>query len=131
MLHWQRGSLSPDQLDLVFRFLPLDLSFADENDILVFWHGDTYKACDARYIGRDIRDCHPENTLELLEEVLREFKAGTRDVAAGWQPKGERFKLTRYFAVRDDSGTYKGILEVNQEVADIRALEGEQELPGW
>ena len=81
---WKRGSLTPELADLVFTFLPLDLSVADENDVLVFWKGPTYKTCDARYIGRDVRDCHPEQSLELLEQILREFKAGTKDVAEGW-----------------------------------------------
>jgi DUF438 domain-containing protein len=128
---WKRGSLTPELADLVFTFLPLDLSVADEDDVLVYWKGPTYKTCDARYIGRDIRDCHPENTLELLEEILREFKAGTRDVAEGWEQKGEKVKRTRYFALRDHDGTYKGILEVNEDVTDARALRGEQALPGW
>jgi len=99
--------------------------------VLVYWSGATYKTCDARYIGRDVRDCHPEHTLECLEEILREFKAGTRDVAEGWEQDGKRFKYTRYTAVRDDVGAYKGILEVNHDVTDMRALEGAQRLPGW
>ena len=130
-MYFQRGTLSPEQTRLVLRDLPIDVSFADENDVLVYWSGATYKTCDARYIGRDVRDCHPEHTLECLEEILREFKAGTRDVAEGWEQDGKRFKYTRYTAVRDDAGAYKGILEVNHDVTAMRALEGAQRLPGW
>jgi uncharacterized protein len=128
---WQRGSLTPDLADLVFQFVPLDISVADEDDILVYWKGETYKTCDARYIGRDVRDCHPEQSMECLEEILREFKAGTKDVATGWEQKGEKVKRTRYFALRDTHGAYKGILEINEDVTSARALEGEQALPGW
>ena len=78
-----------------------------------------------------MRDCHPEDSLDCLEEILREFKAGTKDVAEGWGRSKGKLKHTRYFAVRDKDGTYKGILEVNQDVTHIRALEGEQALPGW
>jgi uncharacterized protein len=128
---WKRGSLTPELADLVFTFLPLDLSVADENDVLVYWKGPTYKTCDARYIGRDVRDCHPEQSLELLEEILREFKAGAKDVAEGWEQNGEKVKRTRYFALRDHEGAYKGILEVNEDVTSARALQGDQALPGW
>jgi len=130
-MYWQRGTLTPQQTRLVLRDLPIDVSFADENDVLVYWSGATYKTCDARYIGRDVRDCHPEHTLECLEEILRQFKAGARDVAEGWEQDGKRFKYTRYTAVRDDAGAYKGILEVNHDVTAMRALEGAQRLPGW
>jgi DUF438 domain-containing protein len=130
-MYFQRGTLTPEQTRLVLRDLPIDVSFADENDVLVYWSGATYKTCDARYIGRDVRDCHPEHTLECLEEILRRFKAGARDVAEGWEQDGKRFKYTRYTAVRDDAGAYKGILEVNHDVTGMRALEGAQRLPGW
>jgi DUF438 domain-containing protein len=130
-MYFQRGTLTPEQTRLVLRDLPIDISFADENDVLVYWSGATYKTCDARYIGRDLRDSHPESSLECLEQILRELKAGTKDVAEGWKQVGKRFKYTRYTPVRDDAGAYKGILEVNQDVTGVRALEGMQRLPGW
>ena len=84
---WKRGSLTPELADLVFSFLPVDLSVADEDDVLVYWKGETYKTCDGRYIGRDVRDCHPESSMACLEEILRAFKAGEKDVAEGWEKK--------------------------------------------
>ena len=129
---WQRGSLTAEQAHLVFKYLPLEVSFADENDILVFWCGtESYKTCDARYIGRDVRDCHPQQSLAVLEAILREFKAGTKDVAEGWStlPDGS-VKLTRYLAVRD-GGTYKGTLETIVRLAQFQRYRGEQALPGW
>ena len=128
---WQRGSLSSEQAQLVMATLPCDISFADENDVLRYWSGETYKTCDARFIGRDVRDCHPEESMAVLEEILREFKAGTRDVAEGWGEEHGRLRLTRYTAVRGADGVYKGILEVNMDVTGFRALEGAQRLPGW
>lgn len=128
---WKRGSLTPELADLVFSFLPVDLSVADEDDVLVYWKGETYKTCDGRYIGRDVRECHPESSMACLEEILRAFKAGEKDMAEGWGDEKGKFKRTRYFALRDHDGSYKGILEVNENVTDARALKGEQALPGW
>lgn len=128
---WKRGALTPELADLVFSFLPLDLSVVDEDDVLVYWKGATYKTCDARFIGRDVRDCHPDESMACLEEILRAFKAGEKDVAEGWNEDKGKFKRTRYFALRDHDGTYRGILEVNDDVTSARALEGEQALPGW
>ncbi len=130
-MFFQRGGIDADHLPLVLRNLPVDTSFADEDDVLRFWSGATYKTCDPHYIGRDIRDCHPENTLEALEDVLARFKSGERDTAEGWHTENGRFRYTRYTAVRDDTGVYRGILEVNADLTELRALEGEQALPGW
>ncbi len=128
---WQRGSLSAEQVDLVMQHLPCDVSFADEDDTLLYWSGDTYKTCDPRFIGRDVRDCHPAESLEMLETILGEFKAGRHDVAEGWESKKGRLKYTRYTAVRDADGTYKGILEIGMDVTDFHTLSGEQKMPGW
>ena len=88
-MYFQRGTLTPEQVKLVLRDLPVDISFADENDVLVYWSGATYKTCDARYIGRDVRDCHPEESLACLEEILRAFKSGEKDMAEGWHEEGD------------------------------------------
>jgi hypothetical protein len=125
------GSLTPDQVELVLGRLPLDLSFADENDVLVYWRGETYRTCDDDAIGRDVRACHPEHSLATLEGILRAFKSGEKDVAQGWEATEDGFSVTRYVAVRDEAGAYRGILEINMDVADLRALKGEQALPGW
>ena len=127
---WQQGTLSEEQMKLVTANLPADISFADEQDVLVFWSGETYKTCDTRYIGRDVRDCHPGESLQTLERILAEFKAGTRDVADGWHEEDGRFRFNRYVAVREH-GAYKGILEIAMWVEGFRSLKGEQALPGW
>ena len=130
-MYFQRGTLDDELFLLLLRALPVDVSFADQDDVLRYWSGATYKTCDARYIGRDVRDCHPEESLVTLERILQEFRAGTRDVAEGWSQEKGKTKHTRYFAVRDDEGRYRGILEVNQDVTALREIEGEQDLPGW
>ena len=131
-LFFQRGSIDADHLRFVLRMLPVDVSFADENDVLRYWSGATYRTCDPHFIGRDVRDCHPAGSLETLETILRAFKSGEREVAEGWHDEGDgTFHYTRYTAVRDDAGVYRGILEVNQDLSAGRTLEGEQALPGW
>lgn len=128
----RRGALTTAQVDLILANLPLDASFADEHDVLVFWQGGTYRTCDETFIGRDVRDCHPDHTLTTLEEILRAFKSGERDVAEGWyEDEKGRFRFTRYVATRDEAGDYKGILEINMDLTGLRALRGERVLPGW
>ncbi len=130
-MYWQRGSLTPDQVELVFRHLPVDISFADERDVLVYWKGDTYRTCDARYIGRDVRDCHPPAALPLLERILAEFRSGRRDRAEAWTRGPRGLRRTVYIAVRDRDGAYRGILEMNEDLGDVSRLAEDRPLPGW
>ena len=64
----------------------------------------------------------------MVQKIIADFKAGTRDVAEFWIQMGEAFVHIRYFALRDETGAYKGVIEVSQNVAGIRALEGEKRL---
>ena len=45
-----------------------------------------------------------------------------------WIQKGPVFILIRYFAVRDTDGTYLGVLEVTEEISNLRSLEGSKTL---
>ena len=56
---------------------------------------------------------------------------GEKDKASFWiQMKGD-FILIQYFAVRDEQGSYKGVVEVSQEITEIRNLQGEHRLLDW
>jgi len=47
---------------------------------------------------------------------------------------GHKFNMAtdhNIFAIRDDEGTYKGVIEVSQDVTHIRGLEGQQRLLDW
>jgi hypothetical protein len=45
-----------------------------------------------------------------------------------WIELHGKFVHIHYFAVRDESGTYLGTLEVTQDLTRLRALEGERRL---
>jgi len=132
-LNLDTGSLSPDQVNLLLNHLPVDVSFVDENDTVVY-----YSATPGRIfprspgvIGRRVQDCHPPTSVKIVEEILEAFKAGRRNLAEFWIERAGRFILIRYFAVREPGGQYRGCLEVTQDVTDIRALQGQKRLLDW
>jgi len=59
------------------------------------------------------------------------FKTGKKDVAEFWIPKGDRLVHIRYFPVRSKDGKYIGTMEVTQDIADIKKIEGEKRLLDW
>jgi DUF438 domain-containing protein len=127
------GRLTPEQIDLMLTRLPVDVSFVDENDTVVY-----YSAAPERVfprtpgiIGRKVQNCHPPKSLHVVERILEAFRAGERDTAEFWIDLHGRFVHIRYFALRDAAGAYKGTLEVSQDVTAIRALRGERRLLDW
>ncbi len=124
------GHLSLRQLTALLNTLPMDLTFVDaEGRVGFFSEGDDRVfARNRAIIGRRVEDCHPPKSVHIVEQVVDELKSGARDVAEFWIQMGDRFVHIRYFAVRDPDGSYLGTLEVTQDIAPLRALEGERRL---
>jgi len=127
------GKLTPEQVNLILKNLPIDVTFVDEDDRVAYYsHGRerTFPRSPA-VIGRKVQLCHPGSSVHIVERILKEFKEGSRDVADFWITAKGKFLYIRYFAIRDDEGNYKGTLEVNQNVTGIKGLEGERRLLDW
>jgi hypothetical protein len=126
------GALSLEQLDVLFRTLPFDLTFVDENDRVRFYsEGERVFPRSPGAIGREVRNCHPPASVHKVEEILAAFKAGDENVAEFWIELGPRFVHIRYLAMRDAEGTYRGCLEVVQDATHVRALEGQRRIVDW
>lgn len=133
LLELKTGQLSPSQVTLLLTHLPIEISYIDENDTVRFY-SDTPERIFPRspgVIGRKVQNCHPTKSVHIVNRILDAFKNGQKDSAEFWiQSKGKLIHI-RYFAVRDKEGTYRGTLEVTQDITKIRELEGEQRLLSW
>ena len=130
MLPLDTGSLTLDQVNLMLKNLPVDITFVDENDEVRFFSQTKERIFTrtAAIIGRKVQKCHPPQSVHIVQKILDDFHAGKRDVSEFWIQMGGKFVHIRYFALRDENGTYRGTIEVTQDVAEIRALEGEKRL---
>jgi hypothetical protein len=124
------GVLTPAQINLMLMNLPVDVTYVDENDEVRYFTQGKHRIFDRSpaIIGRAVTKCHPPQSVHRVQIILDEFRSGKRDLAEFWIQAAEAFIHIRYFALRDDSGTYRGCIEVSQEVSHIRALEGEKRL---
>jgi uncharacterized protein len=124
------GVLSGIELVAMLDTLPVDITFVDADDrVAYFSEGrDRVFARNRAILGRRVQDCHPPASIHIVQRVLDEMRAGSREVAEFWIPFGPRFVHIRYFAMRGEGGAYLGCLEVTQDVTAIRALEGQRRL---
>ncbi|MFC1715846.1 DUF438 domain-containing protein [Candidatus Poribacteria bacterium] len=133
LLDLDTGRMTADQVNLVLKHLPVDVTFVDENDRVQYFSAGKERIFPRSpgIIGRDVQNCHPPKSLDVVNRIVGEFKAGTKDEAAFWIQVEGRLIYIRYFAVRDDEDTFRGTLEVSQDVTDIKSLEGERRLLNW
>jgi DUF438 domain-containing protein len=127
------GHMTLEQINLLLTHLPVDLTFVDENDRVAYYSEGPERIFprSPAIIGREVRNCHPPNSVHVVNKILDEFKSGSRDTAEFWLELSGKFIYIRYFAVRDAQGHYRGTLEVSQNLTAIRRLEGEQRLLDW
>jgi DUF438 domain-containing protein len=131
--HFDEGWLTPEQVNSIFRILPVDITYVNEHDIVVFYNrgDDRVFPRSAGIIGREVKFCHPPKSVDQVLTILEEFKAGRQDLAEFWIEFKGQFVHIQYFPVRDEDGTYRGVIEMSQDVTRARALEGEQRLLDW
>ena len=124
------GKLRLKELMSILNTLPVDITFVDNED-KVRYFSDNKERIFLRtksVIGIKVQNCHPPQSLEAVEEILNSFKEGKRDTVDFWINQEGKFVYIRYFAVRDEGGSYLGTLEVSQDLTEIKKLEGEKKL---
>ena len=127
------GKLKVKDISLLFNHLPVDITYVDENDEVKYFSTpkDRFFVRSGAIIGRKVQNCHPHESVDVVTKIINSFKSGEKSEATFWINIKGKFILIRYFAVHDDQGNYKGVLEVSQDVTEIRKLEGERRLLDW
>jgi PAS domain S-box-containing protein len=123
-------NLSQEQLAGILETIPIEISFVDENDSVKFWnkHEARIFKRPVAVIGKTVQNCHPKHSVDKVNQILSDFKAGKRDSAEFWiDLKGRRIYI-RYFAVRNKAGKYLGTLEATQDITEMKKIEGERRL---
>jgi PAS domain S-box-containing protein len=124
--------LSPETIEAIFDALPVDITFVDKDDTVCYYsrHNDRIFRRTPAIIGRKVQNCHPQQSIDKVNEVVADLKSGRRRVAEFWiDLKGQKVYI-RYFPVRDKAGNYIGIVEVSQAITEIQKIKGQKRLLG-
>ncbi len=127
------GKLTLEQVNLIYKHLPIDISFVDENELVCFYSDTDHRIFprSKNVIGREVMNCHPRKSAHIVREVIDKLRSGEQDKAEFWINKPGLFIYIIYVAVRDKDGKFRGVLEMMQDCTHIRALEGSQTLLTW
>ena len=114
----------------IFESMPAEVSFVDQEDKVAFFNKGMNRIFPRPegIIGRPVQKCHPSKSLQVVEQILQDFKDGKRDVAEFWIDHKDRKILIRYFPVRNTDGQYLGTLEFTIDITDIQQITGEKRL---
>ena len=124
------GSFNIEEMEALFKTLPIDLTFVDKNDKVKFFSlgPDRVFTRNRAILGRDVRNCHPPSSVNIVDQILEDFKSGKESSAAFWINFHGKFIYIEYFALRGKEGEYLGTVEFTQDLTHVRSLQGEQRL---
>ncbi len=124
------GRLSREEVQLIFDMLPVDITFVGKDDDVRYFNkleSRIFKRAPS-VIGLKVQNCHPKKSIDKVQQILDEFRAGKREVAEFWINLKGRMVHIRYFPIYDSRGEYTGCLEVTQDITDIKKIKGEKRL---
>jgi len=125
------GSFDVKELEALFLALPVDITFVDKDDKVKFFSHSPKRVFERNrsIIGRDVRMCHPPQSVNIVEKILNDFKSGKENKATFWISNYRgRFVYIDYTALRSSDNEYLGVIEMTQDITDLRKLEGDRRL---
>ncbi len=129
-LKFRTGNMNREEIELIFDTLPVDMTFVGSSDEVRYFNkleSRLFKRSPS-IIGLKVQNCHPKKSLDKVQQILDEFKTGKRKVAEFWINLNNRMIYIRYFPIYDNKGSYRGCLEVTEDITDIREIKGEKRL---
>lgn len=129
-ISFEMGALSEEEIEAIFNNLPVDVTFVDREDKVRYFSQskDRIFVRTKAVIGRKVQQCHPQKSAHVVDQILKDFKSGSRNAADFWINLENKLVYIRYFPVRNKNGDYLGCLEVTQDITDIKKIDGEKRL---
>lgn len=129
-LHFDIGHLNMEELELILNNIPIDMTFIDKKDTVKYFNQapDRVFVRGRSVIGRQVQNCHPPKSVDIVEKMLLDFKSGQSKYEEFWIQMGPKMIHISYTALYDEFDEYVGCLEVSHDIAKYRALEGEKRI---
>jgi len=130
IVEFAAGTLTFEEVEAIFDSLPVDITFVGKDDTVRYFSQSPERIFPRAkaIIGRTVQNCHPQKSLHRVNAILDGFRAGNKESADFWIDMGEMKVHIRYFPVHNKKGEYLGCLEVTQDIAPIKRIEGEKRL---
>lgn len=124
------GFFTIEELETLLNTLPVDITFVDSNNKVRYFSENKNRVFPRTrtIIGRDVSDCHPSKSVHIVEQIVEDFRNNKKDSEIFYINKPNIFILIRYYALRNKENKYLGVLEVTEEISELRSLEGSKTL---
>lgn len=119
-----RGILTVKQIDEFLRSMPMELTYADNNNQFLYYNNikpaeEMFAKRYPEQAGNPLGTCHPDYTHKNVKWVISQLRSGKQDLVRVHVPTHgpDKYVVHNYQAIRDDEGNYMGI---NEYVLDLK-----------
>jgi DUF438 domain-containing protein len=116
------GFLVAEEIDAIFRSLPLEVTYADKNDRVRFFSESRLGRGFVRtktILGRRIEFCHPPRLEKLVRQTVDELKQGKASYREFWTKLGDSILRVLIVPVKGINGEYLGTIEIVEDMTEI------------
>ena len=121
-----RGLLTVDQLNYFLASMPMELTYADDNNQFLYYNhvkeeSEMLAGRRPEQVGNPLSTCHPEKALKGVEWVIQQLRSGAQDVVRVHVPfhGKEKYVDHNYQDMHDKDGKYVG---VNEFILDFKPI---------
>ncbi|MEG0286492.1 MAG: PAS domain-containing protein [Vagococcus sp.] len=121
-----RGLLTVDQLNYFLSSMPMELTYADNNNQFLYYNQvspaeEMLASRTPSQVGNPLADCHPEAALKGVEWVVQQLRSGATDCVRVNVPTHgpDKYVVHNYQAIHDNDGNYAGI---NEYILDFKPI---------
>uniref|UniRef100_A0A7C4D7N0 DUF438 domain-containing protein n=1 Tax=Staphylothermus marinus TaxID=2280 RepID=A0A7C4D7N0_STAMA len=121
-IEFDTGFLNPDEIEGIFKHLPLELTYADVNDRVRFYTESELVKGFVRtktIIGRRIPYCHPPRLEKYVMTNVEAIKQGKFKYREFWTMLGDKIMRVIITPVKNKDGELLGVLEIVEDLTDV------------
>ncbi|HIZ70201.1 MAG TPA: NAD(P)H-dependent oxidoreductase [Candidatus Atopostipes pullistercoris] len=121
-----RGILTVDQINHFLNSMPMELTFADDNNQFIYYNyhiekDDMLASRHPSQVGNPLAACHPEAAHKNVAWVIQQLRSGQMDTFRIKVPTHgpDKFVVHSYKGIKDKEGQYIGVNEYVQDIQPI------------
>jgi len=124
------GTINVSELEIILNNLPVEITYVGSDDRVKYFSGHEKRIFprSKAVIGRKVQNCHPPESIDIVENILKDFKNGKKDKEHFRIKMKGKYIMINYYVLRDKDEKYIGTLEVTQDITEINSYQGEKRL---
>ncbi|WP_448578190.1 DUF438 domain-containing protein [Thermosphaera sp.] len=121
-LEFETGFLTREEVEALFKSLPLEMTYADVNNRVRFFSESSISGGFPRaktILGRRLEYCHPPRLEQYVARNVEALKTGKEKYRVFWTRLGDRIIRVLLVAVRKPDGELLGVAEIVEDFTEV------------